>query len=65
MPVMTPDIIRTSVSEACGFQPRSAASQTFHLSGHGDLCLAATSEIPLAGMLHTGSEYFLILQGCS
>jgi len=34
-PVLTPDIARQSVVEACGFQPRDAASQIYHLSDDG------------------------------
>ncbi|KAI0228796.1 seryl-tRNA synthetase [Massospora cicadina] len=50
-PTLTPDIVREDVVAACGFNPRdSAHNQTFKVSsgGHLNLCLAATSEIPLA-----------------
>jgi seryl-tRNA synthetase len=30
----TPDIAREQVVEACGFQPRDAASQVYHLDSH-------------------------------
>ena len=38
--------------EACGFQPRDASSQVYHLEHSGDdqECLIGTAEIPLAGM---------------
>eukprot|EP01133_Synstelium_polycarpum_P014801 gene14801-17500_t len=49
MPVITPDVIHPSLAEACGFQPRSEATQLYWLKGH-DLCLTATAEIPLAGL---------------
>jgi seryl-tRNA synthetase len=53
-PVTTPDIARQSVVEACGFQPRDASSQVYHLQKDTNAspydCLIGTSEIPLAGM---------------
>jgi len=49
IPVITPDLIHPSLAEACGFQPRSEATQLFWIKDQ-DLCLTATSEIPLAGM---------------
>jgi seryl-tRNA synthetase len=49
IPVITPDIVRDSIAEGCGFAPRSQASQTYFLADH-DQCLIGTSEIPLAGM---------------
>lgn len=33
--VTTPDIARQSVVEACGFQPRDASSQVYHLEHSG------------------------------
>ena len=41
--------------EACGFQPRDASSQVYHLSSgahhtQDEECLIGTAEIPLAGM---------------
>ncbi|KAJ7631180.1 hypothetical protein FB45DRAFT_1028325 [Roridomyces roridus] len=52
-PVTTPDVVRSDIASRCGFQPRddpdSPASQVYHLQSK-DLVLAATSEIPLAGM---------------
>lgn len=57
-PVITPDIVRTSVAYGCGFQPRSKeASQIYDVTTASTvnttaprLCLAGTAEIPLAGM---------------
>lgn len=48
-PITTPDIARQQVVEACGFQPRDASSQVYHLTESED-CLIGTAEIPLAGM---------------
>lgn len=59
IPVIPPDVVKTDIAWRCGFQPRdqatnAAASQTYHLEPTSDsapsLCLAGTSEIPLAGM---------------
>jgi seryl-tRNA synthetase len=54
-PVLTPDVIRSDVSERCGFKPRDAgeAQQTYFLSdgeSTSNLCLAGTAEIPLVAM---------------
>jgi seryl-tRNA synthetase len=54
-PLLTPDIARAQVVEACGFQPRDASSQVYHLERNNtpldqQECLIGTSEIPLAGM---------------
>ncbi|WVQ78232.1 serine-tRNA ligase [Cryptococcus sp. DSM 104549] len=57
-PVVPPDVVKADIAWRCGFQPRdaaegdAAASQTYHLANGGGskLCLAGTSEIPLAGM---------------
>lgn len=64
-PVITPDVVRPEVVQACGFQPRDEASQTYwvstaapgstskeaaHHHQHSALCLVATAEIALAGM---------------
>ncbi|WWC85183.1 serine-tRNA ligase [Kwoniella dendrophila CBS 6074] len=56
--VIPPDIIKEDLAWRCGFQPRDSASnpstQTYHLQSHKQdepkLCLAGTSEIPLAGL---------------
>jgi seryl-tRNA synthetase len=51
LPVLTPDIVRTDVMEGCGFHPRGESTQVYRLSyHHGELCLAGTAEVPLAGM---------------
>ncbi|KAI9320994.1 seryl-tRNA synthetase [Dichotomocladium elegans] len=58
LPVITPDVVRTSVAYGCGFQPRkSEASQIYDVSTASTvsttapkLCLTGTAEIPLAGM---------------
>ena len=49
-PVTTPDLARTPVVEACGFQPRDAAGQIYQLDGLSE-CLIGTAEITVAGML--------------
>ncbi|GAA5854705.1 hypothetical protein JCM8547_004947 [Rhodosporidiobolus lusitaniae] len=53
-PVLTPDVIRSDVSERCGFRPRDGeAQQTYFLSDGEEtsaLCLAGTAEIPLVAM---------------
>ncbi|CAG8465923.1 7053_t:CDS:2 [Acaulospora morrowiae] len=60
-PVITPDVVRTEFSNACGFQPRDdELSQNYFVStdahiSPGDSAsyqrtLAATAEIPLAGI---------------
>ncbi|OXG87314.1 serine-tRNA ligase [Cryptococcus neoformans Gb118] len=58
-PVIPPDVVKTDIAWRCGFQARdqatnAAASQTYHLQPTSNtaqsLCLAGTSEIPLAGM---------------
>ena len=50
--VITPDIAKQQVVEACGFQPRDESSQIYHLTSHANEqdCMIGTSEIPLAGM---------------
>ncbi|GAA5893095.1 hypothetical protein JCM8208_004345 [Rhodotorula glutinis] len=62
-PALTPDVVRSDVSERCGFRPRDGdAQQTYFLSdggggtgeGEGEssstLCLAGTAEVPLVAM---------------
>ncbi|KAJ1654178.1 Serine--tRNA ligase, mitochondrial [Dispira simplex] len=59
-PVIPPDLTRSDVLAGCGFRPRTnEANQTYYVShqrpgtmaaGSSHLCLAATSEVPLAGM---------------
>ena len=48
-PMTTPDLAKTPILEACGFQPRDDSSQVYQLDGKAD-CLIGTAEIPLAGM---------------
>ncbi|KAI8912241.1 hypothetical protein DFJ77DRAFT_467453 [Powellomyces hirtus] len=63
-PVITPDLIRHEVLEACGFNPRSEDPQTYYIAPNSptnpllagpvtsrdpmQLCLTATAEFPLA-----------------
>ena len=57
-PFATPDAIRTEVALRCGFQPRDVnttgnaeVDHFYHLENtSGDLVLAGTAEIPLAGL---------------
>ncbi|GAA6014926.1 hypothetical protein JCM10207_002229 [Rhodosporidiobolus poonsookiae] len=53
-PALTPDVVRSEVSERCGFRPRDGdAQQTYFLSDGEEtsaLCLAGTAEIPLVAM---------------
>ncbi|KAJ1959999.1 Serine--tRNA ligase, mitochondrial [Dispira parvispora] len=59
-PIIPPDLTRSDVLAGCGFRPRAnEANQTYYVShqrpgttaaGSSHLCLAATSEVPLAGM---------------
>ncbi|KAJ7170099.1 hypothetical protein C8R46DRAFT_1033579 [Mycena filopes] len=54
-PVIPPDVVKTEIATLCGFHPRDHSdppvSQVYELhSKSSDLILAATSEIPLAGM---------------
>eukprot|EP00163_Fabomonas_tropica_P007451 TRINITY_DN1716_c0_g1_i7.p1 TRINITY_DN1716_c0_g1~~TRINITY_DN1716_c0_g1_i7.p1 ORF type:complete len:198 (+),score=21.01 TRINITY_DN1716_c0_g1_i7:739-1332(+) len=52
-PIIPPDLIRPNIVEGCGFSPRGEHSQIYHVQDN-PLCLAATSEISLAG-LHANS----------
>lgn len=45
----TPELVRRSVVEACGFQPRGNHTQIYSIQD-SDLCLIGTSEIPLAAL---------------
>eukprot|EP00899_Mesostigma_viride_P020468 jgi/Mesvir1/28422/Mv15850-RA.1 len=49
MTVMTPDLVRDTTVEKCGFQPRMANTQVYSIMD-SDLCLTGTAEIPLGGM---------------
>lgn len=51
-PVLPPDIAHHGVVAGCGFQPRGDESNIYPIHGT-DFCLAATSEIAIAGM-HAG-----------
>ncbi|KMT19805.1 hypothetical protein BVRB_1g008570 [Beta vulgaris subsp. vulgaris] len=48
-PLMTPEIVRASVVEKCGFQPRAENTQVYTIAG-SDQCLIGTAEIPLGGL---------------
>jgi seryl-tRNA synthetase len=45
----TPDVIAVPFAEACGFQPRSAATQMYSIA-NSELCLVGTQEIPMASL---------------
>lgn len=53
-PIITPDVIKSEFSHACGFQPRDndEVSQNYFISNETsqNLVLSATAEIPLAGL---------------
>jgi seryl-tRNA synthetase len=49
IPMIVPDLVRDSVIEKCGFQPRAANTQVYSIQ-NTDLCLAGTAEIPLGGV---------------
>jgi seryl-tRNA synthetase len=49
VPLSTSDLVRSTVVEKCGFQPRGQNTQVYSVEGT-DLCLAGTAEIPLGGM---------------
>jgi seryl-tRNA synthetase len=50
VPVMTPDLARASILDGIGFNPRGAETQIYSVE-NTDLCLIATAEITLGGML--------------
>lgn len=50
VPYTTPDVARTDVVHAMGFNPRGAETNIYSLD-QGDLCLVGTAEIPLGGLL--------------
>jgi seryl-tRNA synthetase len=50
VPYTTPDVARTDVVHAMGFNPRGAETNIYSLA-QGDLCLVGTAEIPLGGLL--------------
>ncbi|GBB90023.1 hypothetical protein RclHR1_01690008 [Rhizophagus clarus] len=53
-PIITPDVIKSEFSHACGFQPRDneEVSQNYFISNESsqNLVLSATAEVPLAGL---------------
>ncbi|KAH9533677.1 hypothetical protein CY35_18G064900 [Sphagnum magellanicum] len=49
VPLSTPDLVRSTVLEKCGFQPRGQNTQVYSVEGT-DLCLAGTAEVPVGGM---------------
>ncbi|GAV83257.1 tRNA-synt_2b domain-containing protein/Seryl_tRNA_N domain-containing protein [Cephalotus follicularis] len=48
-PLTTPEIVRSSVVEKCGFQPRAENTQVYSIEG-SDQCLIGTAEIPVGGI---------------
>lgn len=49
-PIITPDLARASILEGTGYIPRGPETQIYSVND-GDLCLIATAEITLAGMM--------------
>ncbi len=49
-PVITPDLARASILDGIGFNPRGDETQIYSVE-NSDLCLIATAEITLGGML--------------
>lgn len=49
IPLTTPEIVRSSVVEKCGFQPRGTNTQVYSIEG-SDQCLIGTAEIPVGGI---------------
>ncbi|KAL0025985.1 hypothetical protein WJX77_010596 [Trebouxia sp. C0004] len=49
IPMMTPDLVRESVLEKCGFQPRGTETQVYSVQD-SPLCLTGTAEVPLGAM---------------
>ncbi|CAN6372972.1 unnamed protein product [Urochloa humidicola] len=48
-PLITPEIVRSSVVEKCGFQPRAQNTQVYSIE-NSDQCLIGTAEIPVGGI---------------
>ncbi|XP_057787839.1 serine--tRNA ligase, chloroplastic/mitochondrial isoform X2 [Salvia miltiorrhiza] len=48
-PLTTPEIVRSSIVEKCGFQPRGSNTQVYSIEG-SDQCLIGTAEIPVGGI---------------
>ncbi|KAG0500613.1 hypothetical protein HPP92_000685 [Vanilla planifolia] len=49
IPLITPEIVRSSVVEKCGFQPRGKNTQVYSIED-SDQCLIGTAEIPVGGI---------------
>ncbi|KAI4337669.1 hypothetical protein L6164_016054 [Bauhinia variegata] len=49
IPLTTPEIVRSSVVEKCGFQPRGTTTQVYSIDDT-DQCLIGTAEIPVGGL---------------
>ncbi len=49
MPYTTPDLVRGTAVEKCGFQPRAANTQVYSIED-SELCLTGTAEIPLGAI---------------
>ena len=49
IPMTTPDLVKESVLEKCGFQPRADNTQVYGVRESG-LCLTGTAEVPLAAV---------------
>lgn len=52
--ISVPDLIHPDIIESCGFKTTGEVTQVYRLdrSYHGDVCLAGTSEMPLAGYFY-------------
>ncbi|GMI82820.1 Seryl-tRNA synthetase, ovule abortion 7 [Hibiscus trionum] len=48
-PLITPEVVRSSVVEKCGFQPRGENTQVYSIED-SDQCLIGTAEIPVGGI---------------
>ncbi|XP_078172214.1 seryl-tRNA synthetase isoform X2 [Carex rostrata] len=48
-PLITPEIVRSSIVDKCGFQPRGQTTQIYSIEG-SDQCLIGTAEIPVGGI---------------
>ncbi|KAL1310108.1 hypothetical protein AAHE18_17G223800 [Arachis hypogaea] len=48
-PLTTPELVRSSVVEKCGFQPRGKNTQVYSIED-SDQCLIGTAEIPVGGL---------------
>ena len=48
-PMTTPDLVKSSMLEKCGFQPRATNTQVYSVED-SPLCLTGTAEVPLAAV---------------